>query len=355
MKETLTHLPLERYRQRYSENLADWELSAFSKKFDVTTVTPGDPTLVMDIHTGSVLDSTARPVWAMKQVLELLHSPGVDLGKLYLSDFYHPGLDALAYSGRRFEASAFCWAQTFDIFDFTRSMVNWMRPWELTALNVYKKTFVASTGLADLIFASIPGLDANRLSVVGLPFNSEAVKGLWDIKEVPPEPIDCVYTSRWDKEKQPLLFLELVDRNPNLKFAVCTGWHDVRGTDTAALQRLAYMRTHAKNLTVYTGLTKGRYYAILSRSRVQLNTALQDWVSFTLLEALTFGCQPLYPNFRSFPEALDYETDFMYRPSDVADANKKLRYILDNNLSFPKRQVILDHHDRALDRIAEEI
>ncbi len=352
--ETLTHLPLERYRSRYTEFLQDWETTAFSRAFKLNTILPDLSSVVMDIQQGKVLDSIGRPIWCLKQMQQLLAKAGsLHAGKVYFSDFYHSGLDALAYSGYKFKAYAFCWAQTFDQFDFTVAMLPWMRPYELMAFAIYAKVFVAHPLLKELICVALPHLDAN-IEVVGLPFDSKAVKAKLDQSLCPADPIDVVYTSRWDQEKNPMLFIHLVEQNSNLKFAVCTGRDDLYGSHEHAVNRAKQLEQDGR-LKIYRQLSKAHYYAILSRSKVLFNGAYQDWISYTLLEGLTFGCLPLYPNFRSFPDTLCYSEPHLYMPGNVEDATKKLRALLSGPPLFRYRDQILGYHDTALPRMAEII
>lgn len=354
MKSNLVHVPLEPYRMRYTEFLSAWEQEAFAPHFDVTTLTPADFSGLLNIQTGEVLDSVNRPVWAMAQIKDLLLRPLPDLGKVYFSDFFHPGLEALPYSRRSFEAYAFLWAQSFDQYDFTRNMVNWMRPWEVMAFEIYSKVFVACPLLKELIVTALP-FSAEKIEVVGLPFNPEHVGRQFD-PAYSVEPVDCVYSSRWDIEKNPGVFLDVVQSCPELNFAVCTGWDTVRGSARSSIDRLTHMQSRLSNLRVHTNLTKGQYYSVLMNSRVQFNSAMQDWVSFTLLEALTYGCWPLYPNFRSFPMELGYNSDLLYRPGDAEDAARKLRRLvtLGKNRSAGSK-ALLDYHAGTLTRIAELI
>lgn len=356
----ITHLPIEPYKQRYTEFLAQWEADVFKREFvegykQVSPLPDSANPVVLDVVAGSVLDAVARPSWSMAQMGELIRSPGKShIGHVYFSDFYTTGLDALPYSGRGFKAHAFLWAQTFDQYDFTaKTMMSWMRPWELMAFDIYTNVFVASTLLRDLIVTAFPHV-AHKVHAVGLPFNSLHVASQLDPQYVRGSlEYDVVYTSRWDTEKNPGFFLSLVESRPDLKFAVCTGWPTVRGNDYAAISRLNSMVNRVSNLTVHTGLLKPQYYAILSGCKVQFNCALQDWVSFTLLEALTFGCAPLYPNFRSFPEALEFQQDFLYVPHNLADANRKLNSLLASGARASDS--ILHFHDGTLNRIADII
>lgn len=355
MKQKLTHLPLEPLKARYTSHLHQWEQKAFSRNFDVQQITPQVDGVSIDIMQGRVLDSVNRPRYAMAQIDHLLrNTSGRSYGKLYFSDFYHPGIDALAYSRREFTAYAYCWAQTFDCYDFTRDMVGWMRPWEYMALNIYSKVFVACPELRDLIIAAVPMLD-DKIIDVGLPFDSNAVRSVIDPEKAPAEPIHCVYTSRMDMEKNPGMFLSLARHCPEYTFAICTGHNDLYGTDTDAIEYAKQLEAQGK-LKIYRGLDKSEYYAILSRSHVQFNSASQDWISFTLLEALTFGCRPLYPNFRSFPAALNYSPEFLYAPHDLHDAIEHLRYLLENpSVDFAYREAVLSKHDSTLSFIADTI
>jgi hypothetical protein len=353
--EKLTHLPLERYKERYTENLVDWEKKVFSDYFEYRSVEPSLGNAALNIRTGQVLDSNTRPFWCLQQVGSLLAAPPVEgYDKLYFSDFYTSGLDAIAYSQRygiRPRMYSFLWAQTFDQYDFTRQL-EWMRAWEVMAFELYDGVFVASSLLKDLIVSALPHVE-NKVHVVGLPFNVEAVQS--DFEDgIPIGEFDCIYTSRWDIEKNPNDFLDLVEYRPDLKFAISTGASELRGTDEKAIYRVRELLNKGTNLTSHLGVSKTVYHSLLLGSKVQFNCASQDWVSFTLLEALAFNCVPLYPNFRSFPEALMYSSRNLYAPGDIKDASGKLDEILADP-TFPEREPILEYYNGTLHRIADII
>ncbi len=349
IKQPLLHLPLEPLGSRYTEYLQAIEAKHLGELFDVKPLVPTIG-VAADIQSGRVLDSVNRPRYAMAQ-MEMLLTQGRDLGNVYFSDFYHTGLDALAYSGKSFFAYSYLWAQTFDKYDFTATQhMSWMRPWEIMAFNIYRKVFVACPLLKELICAAMPNLEP-QIEVVGLPFDSAHIKSLLDVTLCPADPIDVVYSSRWDTEKNPEVFIEVVRSNPNLKFAVCTGRSELTGTATSAI-KTALALEEAGRLRIFRGCTKPQYLAVLSRSTVQFNCALQDWVSFTLLEGLAMGCQPLYPNYRSFPEALHFSESSLYAPFEMADINRKLRALVTSKTGFEYREAVLDYHDKALARIA---
>lgn len=355
-KQTLLHCPLEPYKSRYTELLSDWEVAAFSATFDVTTVEPKDNEHSVIIRSGKVLDRIGRPLWALKQIQQLLTVHSRPFAQdVYFSDFFHPGLESLPYAGFKGNLFSFCWAQSFDQFDFTRAeMMPWMRLFEFMALEVYRCVFVASTGLADLITSVIPSIES-KIVVVGLPFNSAMVAAKADLSKCPGEEYHVVYSSRFDKEKNPSFFLDLVETRDDLKFCICTGDEALRGSDDKAVKRARALESKSK-LRIFTGLEKAEYYAILTACAVQFNSAEQDWVSYTLLEALTFGCMPLYPNHRSFPETFEYDRKVLYRPRDLKDASNLLSdLLLSKERDYSNRTSILDTHDQALHRIAARI
>ncbi len=355
LKSQLNHVPLESYRQRYSDHLASWEYEAFSKQFEVKTINPVGSVTHTDIKFGSVLDQYQRPEWCIGQISSLLRErKNTNLGNVYFSDFYHTGLDALAYAKLHFRAYSFLWAQTFDVYDFTyRDHFKWMRPWEAMAFNIYHKVFVACPELAELITVCDPRL-AEKVIVTGLPFNSDKVYSLLTPEKIAHEEFDVVYSSRWDQEKQPGFFLDLVVKRDDLKFAVCTGWDELRGNDDAAIRRAKHLADKGR-LRIFKGCDKPAYYGVLAASKVQFNCALQDWVSFTLLEALTFGCHPLYPNHRSFPAVFNYDQAHLYIPFYVDDASHRLSGLIERPRYWSHGQHILNTHNESLNHIADVI
>jgi hypothetical protein len=86
---------------------------------------------------------------------------------------------------------------------------------------------------------------------------------------------------------------------------------------------------------------------------VLFNCALQDWVSNTVSEADTLGCNVLYPAYRSFPETFSNDSDRLYIPWSMTDAMNKL----DPLLVTPHARMgrISDWNDGTVDRIVDII
>ena len=97
-----------------------------------------------------------------------------------------------------------------------------------------------------------------------------------------------------------------------------------------ALEKLAKEQPRFKLLT---GLTKQEYYTELATCKVQFNSALQDYVSWTVIESTAFGADIVFPFFRSFPEFID--TDRMYKPFDVKDALETIENVLESPKVHP--------------------
>lgn len=366
----LWYVPLEPYKERYTGQLDQWMRAAMSKTEH--NVVEGEDLLVKkanSITTGQVLDANTRVQWATTQVQKLVYAMATGTMKPYdnilLMDFWHPGLDGLFYALHQYgltsvNVHAMCWAQSVDQYDFTHPMRGWMRQIEQGYGKRFSSVFVADQGLGELLETA--GIAESRVFTVGLPFSSKAV---WDrlvsphysFKDFPKNP-KVVFTSRFDSEKDPLFFLEVAKRfrkrhpTAGVTFVMCSSSDFVRSNSSGIKESL--IDAHKDGLvTIKTGLSKDRYYSELLVAKVQFNCAFQDWVSYTLLEAVTFGCFPVYPMRRSFPAALRHEPLFMYRPSDVDDAVDRIVWALaDHNFSEEaiklRQELILPEHDAAI-------
>ncbi len=355
-QQELAYLPLETYKARYTELMSaedGWTMRAFADSFALKRFEPADSTHATVIQSGRVLDTVNRPLWALEQVKQVLTA--YPAGKVYLEDFFHPGVEAFPYSGRDYKLYSFCWAQSFDRYDFTRQMP-WMRSYESLMLSVARKTFVASPLLQELILAAFPQLTDQEVPFVGLPFDSKAVRAICD-PAMQPEAVDVVFASRFDTEKNPMFFLDIVESMPSVKFAICTGHEKLKGNDFKALARVAHITSKPSNLTVYENLTKPEYYSILKASKVQFNCSSQDWVSFTLLEALTHGCVPCYPRYRDFNCTFQNHPEYLYTAFAHEKACELIEILLESSKSAHADMVqsILGFHDSTYSRISEHI
>jgi hypothetical protein len=84
---------------------------------------------------------------------------------------------------------------------------------------------------------------------------------------------------------------------------------------------------------------------------VLFNCALQDWVSNTVSEADTLGCNVLYPAYRSFPESFANDPERLYIPWSIEDAMNKLEALLKR--PHPNQGKISDWTNGTVDRIVD--
>jgi len=354
------YLPLEPYRERYTEMLATWTIGRWESKVDLVVVN-GErlPASSGEIDTGSVLDAYGRSYWSTTQVaalVALLHKQAcTGNDAIYIDDMFTPGYEAipyildqlpLAWRPRIFSRN---FAQSVDPDDFTHAMRSWMRPYEQMVCNSSTGVFVASSCHAELM--SVANFDTMKVHITGLPFDADDVRQRLGKAPQPinQRPKKAIYSSRFDVEKNPHLFLDIVEAlHHHTEFVLCTGGAAVRGLPTA-VRRLRHFEEFGW-IRVERGCTKARYYQELSTSRVQINTALQDFVSNTAIEASTFGTITLAPAYRSFPEALRNNHHQLFVPWSTEDACNKLCALVDNPSRVQDVGWLSRVQDRTLDR-----
>lgn len=358
----LYYLPLEPYQERYTYQQGTWTVARWKDQCDLIVV-EGQP-LSDEVRSSVVLDPHGRSHFALTQMAQLVSlfnaTPPSREDIVYLADMFHPGYECLPYifeqlpAEQRPKVFAFCHAQSVDPQDFTFPMRRWMRHYELMVDETITGIFVAATCLKEMLRAALLDCPIHK---VGHAFDVEEV--LARAGAVPNWNDRClrvVYTSRWDKEKQPHFFMDLVERakaswGPDAEFTVCTGAMSLRSNDPTAVERARKMEAEGK-LEILTSLTKEAYYRVLKQSKVHFNCALQDFVSYTLLEASALGTPSLLPAYMSFPEAVHNDHRRLYTPWSMHDADEKLRALL---LGPPLDEVsdIAWEHHLALDRMLE--
>lgn len=356
------YLPLEPYRERYTLQLAGWTTNAMQQQGIPFKVIEGVALDREVIRTGVVLDAHGRSHYALTQTAALVAAlasgeiTGDDV--IYIDDMFHPGWEALPYilsqQQQRPRIYTRCYAQSVDPHDFTFSMRQWMRCYEMMVDRTCSGIFLASSCQVDMLRAAM--FDA-PLHVAGLPFDGDEVR-----QRAGESPLlhkrrkRVVFASRWDAEKQPHFWMDLVEhvrRNKLMEdytFEVCTGATALRSNLPGAVDR-AYAMERAGMLVIHEDLDKAAYYAILKDSRVQFNCALQDFVSYTLLEASALGTPSLLPAYLSMPEAVFNNDVQLYCPWSIEDAVRKLLAL---TKTPPPREVVAmpsNHHGATFDRM----
>jgi glycosyltransferase involved in cell wall biosynthesis len=339
---------LEPLKARYTYQLSkEWMPAAFQpyvnkKQLEFIDV-EGEFDPDQQIKIGAVLDAVGRGKFAMSQCsnfLDMLNNDEVADGDvIFLQDYWHPGIESILYAidlyGINLEIYGMLHAQSVDEYDFTYPMRKWMRGFELGLDKRMSGIFVGSTIHKEQLRTA--GFEA-PIHVVSLPFGlDETLDKLPDYNPDAEKKPFVVYSSRLDKEKNPFFMMEVakefLDINKNWEWHVTTSGKELRSMLPDVIQQLREYAKIEPRFKLLEGLTKEEYYTELSTCSIQFNSALQDYVSWTVIEATTFGADIVYPKFRSFPEFID--EDRMYKPFDVLDAIS----VLSDAITYPRQHL----------------
>ena len=367
----LYYMGLESYVARYTYQLQAWSEAAFKQRNIDYVVVPGE-TLSNDqeIVTGQVLDAHGRSYFGMSQMMNLVRM--MKAGEVtsedvvFFEDMFQPGIESLPYIMNQVPTSmqprvfVRCLAQSIDPDDFVHvwGMGKWMNNYERM---VGEFATVLATNEEMVAHMKIAGWTAPIYNISGLSFGKEEVRS-----RVPGEltlfdqrTMRVGFAARTDAEKQPHFYLDLIEAwhtkhkdifpMNTVEFAIFSGSH-LRGNDQASIERIREFEARGL-IKVYDNLEKNDYYALLNDTRVLFNCALQDWVSNTVSEADTLGCNVLYPAYRSFPEAFANDHERMYVPWSQEDAMTKLSMLLQE----PHKDMgkISDWNNETIDRMID--
>jgi glycosyltransferase involved in cell wall biosynthesis len=232
-------------------------------------------------------------------------------------------------------------------------MAKWMGLYE-QMVNQFV-TGVLATNEEMVAHMRIAGWTAPIYNISGLAFGKDEVQSRVDrIKPFGDRRMRVVFSARWDQEKQPDFYMDVIEefkrRHPKVaEFCICSG-SELRSNNDSYMKRTRKLEEDGK-LTIYENLEKNDYYNIVNDSRVVFNCALQDWVSNTVSEADALGCNVLYPAYRSFPETFANDPERLYVPWSIEDAVNKLEVLLKKpHVNMGK---ISDYNNKTIDRICD--
>lgn len=334
---TLFYFPLESVKSRYTQQLCEeWMPNAFNCYTWKLVTVEGSP-VDKYISVGVVLDAVARGIYSTSQCqkfLTFIQDGKVKNGDIiYLQDFWTPGIESIFYALDLYNIDVKIYsmlhAQSVDEYDFTYNMRHWMRHYELGLDKRSAGIFVGSTVHREQLRAA--GFQA-PIHVVSLPLDYESVfrqrLALGDVEKKN----QVVFTSRFDNEKNPYFLLEVakkfLEAYPDYTFVVTTGAKEIRSNLPGIRNKFLELAKEQPRFIIKEHISKDDYYKTLCESKVQFNCSLQDYVSWTLLEATTMDCNVAYPNFRCFPEILNKSQ--MYKPFDIQSALFCLQIQLEN-------------------------
>lgn len=135
----------------------------------------------------------------------------------------------------------------------------------------------------------------------------------------PPEPTVC-FLSRFDAEKRPEVFFELAKEFPDVRFVAAGRAHSKQRDDD--LVRRYYS---VRNLEFPGFIEGGEKEALLSMSRVLVNTSVSECLPVSFLEAAAHGCAILSPH---DPDGFALRFGYHVKDSDYASG---LRWLLEGS------------------------
>jgi len=362
----LYYLPIEPYIERYTYYMScvdGWAETNF-KKYGIPFVRIDGQKLGDTIKDGVVLDACGRSYFAMSQIMEVVklinEGKVTDDDTVYVEDFWHPGIESLFYirhlRGMKFKIGTFIHAQSVDDTDFAWKMKEWMRPIEKGYGNQYDFIFTCSHILKQLCIVGGIAREDNIFHV-GLPYNSERLKEQLNIdknQKFEKEPF-VLFASRFDDEKDPMFFLDVVEACPDIQFKLVNPRlnRPITSNEEVIDRLYKIVEKNNSNLEIVNTFDKVTYYETLKKAKVVFNCAHQDWVSWTLLEAITFGCHPLYPIWKDFEYELKGNTRYLYEKRNLEDCTSKLRKLIGQNWFDESLNTIVEKHDNSWKRYLE--
>lgn len=365
----LFYMGLESYEARYTLQLTEWNKRVFDRRGVNVVYVPGtNLDNSKKISVGQVLDAHGRSYFGMSQLMNLvqLMQQGEVTSEdvIYFEDMFQPGIESLPYIMDQVPAEmrprifVRCLAQTIDPDDFVHvwGMSKWMGLYEKM---VCEFATVLATNEEMIAHMKIAGWEAPIYNVSGLAFGKEEVQqrigGKQNIKPFSERTMRVGFAARFDQEKQPDFYMDLVeaytDTYPNVKFAIFQGG-ELRSNNPKYVNRARKLQSEGK-LEIFENLNKNQYYDLLNDTRVLFNCALQDWVSNTVSEADALGANVLFPAYRSFPETFANDASRMYVPWSMNDAANKLTTLL--HAPSSNQGKISDWTDGTIDRIIDII
>ncbi len=363
----LFYMGLEPYKARYTLQLQEWNRVVFERRGINYVIVPGE-TLSNDqaIVTGQVLDAHGRTYFGMSQLMNLVRM--MKTGEcnnedvIYFEDMFQPGIESLPYILNQIDPAhrprifVRCLAQSIDPDDFVHvwGMSKWMAAYEKMVDSFVDG--VLATNEEMVMHMKVANWTAPLYNISGLAFGKAEVQSrVSGIKPFNERKRRVVFSARWDQEKQPDFYMDLIEAwhkqypDSDVEFCVCSGGK-LKSNNESYMARTRELEARGM-LTLHQDLEKNDYYNIVNDSRVVFNCALQDWVSNTVSEADALGCNVLYPAYRSFPETFANDHTRLYVPWSLEDAIFKLENLLEHAHHSLGR--ISDYNDGTIDRICD--
>lgn len=356
-------LPLEPLEERYTKLWYEW----FAKDFERLGIDYAyvDGNILTDkIETGSVLDAHGTNYWKLTQLAKVvrgMYDGSIGEGDtIFDFDLWHTGLECIPYinalTKKKINVTGIFHAGTYDHADFT--FLNGMEPWgehlENAWFNFIDAVFVGSKYHKELISKN-RNVDTNKVHVTGLPLKVEHIRNMaGDIPVWEDRPRRVIFPHRFDKEKNPVKFMMLMDgilkTRDDIEFVITTGRQHLT-TDKEYKATLDTLRKkYPNNIKVCTGLNKYDYYNMLGTCRVMWSGSLQETFGYGTLECMVMDVIPVVPRALSYIELLQDNHNLMYERDNLAEGQSKMLRCLDENVNVRE---YAEPYQYSVDRMIE--
>ena len=265
----------------------------------------------MDLKSKFFLDPLGTNIWKCTQMAEILKRfDGVDDGDVILTwDFWHPGLECLAYArsflGKKFFIAGIAHAGTYDPWDLTYQigMGQYGKFFEEGWFKILDAVFVATNFHKDLILKTRL-IEPEKIWITGLPVDLKNVGRF--AKKWKDKKDQIVFTGRKSKEKgyEQVLYLKNTERLPIV-------------------------------IALDLGLSKAEYHKLLGESKVVFAPSKQETFGYGIVEGIANGCIPVVPDALSFQ---DYVLS-RYRYPELTDIINWLLMCLEDLRGLDPKQV----------------
>lgn len=317
-------LGLEPLPERYTEQWEKWFPTELSRLgFEYNSI-PGQ-TLSDSVDVGKVLDASGTMYYKFTQlqrVAELFKRNQIKNGDaFFIDDIQYPGIWSIRYMATLYKIKVYIFgflhASSYTKEDFAEPMLPFMKSIEKSWLFTYDKIFVGSEYhkkkfLEKRFPHSYSHFASDKIVVSGAPWNVWSVQMLTYRSNLYKEGKEdkIIYSSRFDMEKRPNVFLLMADYIFNylgikdIEFVITTSRKKLT-SDQNLLNMVEETLKRVPTLTVKTNLTKEEYYCELATSKLMVSTTIEENFGYCVVEALTLNTPVLVPNKYSHPELLD--------------------------------------------------
>ena len=289
----LWYMGLEPYKARYTLQLQEWNRAVFEQRGINYEIVPGE-TLSNDqaIVTGQVLDAHGRTYFGMSQLMNLVRK--MKAGEvtsedvIYFEDMFQPGIESLPYimqqcpANMRPRIAVRCLAQTIDPDDFVHvwGMQEWMGHYEKMVDSF--ADIILATNEEMAMHMKVAGWQGKIYNISGLAYGKAEVRGRvpGELKPFAERAYRVGFAARWDQEKQPDFYMDLIEEYHRVQSMAYSDWPIVefcifsgaklRSNNDSYMQRTRDLQARGL-LTVYEDLEKNDYYALLNDTRVLFN------------------------------------------------------------------------------------